>query len=270
MPTGFELGPLTIRYYGLMILVGVTAALILTDRLARKEGKNLGFLLDALPWLFLGGILGARIWHIFTPPESMVARGITTRYYLTHLLEALAIWKGGVGIIGAVVGGCLVLWAYARRKGESASAWLDLLAPGLALAQAFGRWGNFFNQEVYGLPSDLPWAIFIDPQHRLPAYSQIATYHPLFLYESLWSLLNMAFLLWINGRFRERLKSGNLFLIYLIFYGVGRVGLEFLRLDISSWQGINLNQIAMSLVVISASVVLYNRQKRVSGEPGQA
>ncbi len=269
MPTGFQVGPLTIRYYGLMILAGITIALFLTAREAKKEGKTLDFLLDALPWVFIGGVLGARIWHIFTPPESMVARGITTRYYLTHLLEALAIWKGGVGIIGAVLGGALVLWAYARRREESASNWLDLLSPGIALAQAFGRWGNFFNQEVYGLPSDLPWAIFIDPQHRLPGYSQIPTYHPLFLYESLWSLLNMAFLLWIKGKYGEKLKSGSLFLIYLIFYGTGRVGLEFLRLDISSWQGINLNQIAMSLVVISASVVLYNRQRRYSGEPGQ-
>lgn len=270
MPTGFQVGPFTIRYYGLLILAGITAALFLTARQAKKQGKNLDFLLDALPWLFIGAVLGARIWHIFTPPESMIARGITTRYYLTHILEALAIWKGGIGIIGAVLGGSLVLWIYARRRGESASIWLDILAPGIALAQAFGRWGNFINQEVYGLPSTLPWAIFIDPQHRLPGYSQITTYHPLFLYESLWSLLNMAFLLWIREKLGERLKSGSLFLIYLLVYGLGRVGLEFLRLDISSWQGVNLNQIAMSLVVISASVLLYNRQRRSSGDSEQA
>ena len=270
MPTGFQVGFLTIRYYGLMILVGITAALVLTSREAKKEGKTLDFLLDAFPWLFIGGVVGARIWHILTPPESMVARGITTRYYLTHLLDALAIWKGGVGIIGAMLGGALTLWICAWRRGESASDWLDILSPGIALAQAFGRWGNFFNQEVYGLPSNLPWAILIDPEHRLPGYSQISSYHPLFLYESIWSLLNVAFLLWIKGKYGGKLQSGSLFALYLLVYGVGRVGLEFLRLDISSWQGINLNQIAMSLVVISAAVVLYNRQRRVSGEPGQA
>jgi phosphatidylglycerol:prolipoprotein diacylglycerol transferase len=270
MPTGFQVGPFTIHYYGLIILAGIAAALVLTGREAKKEGKNLDFLLDAFPWIFLGGVVGARIWHIFTPPESMVARGITTRYYLTHLLEALAVWKGGVGIIGAVLGGSLALWAYAWRRNESASAWLDILAPGIALAQAFGRLGNFINQEVYGLPSNLPWAIFIDPQHRLPGYSQIATYHPLFAYESLWSLLNMAFLLWINAKVGEKLKTGSLFLIYLLFYGIGRVGLEFLRLDVSSCQGVNLNQIAMSLVVFTAGVLLYNRQRRDSSEPGQA
>lgn len=270
MPTGFKLGPFTIHYYGIVILIGITAALFLTAKQAQKRGKNLDFLLDALPWIFIGGVLGARVWHIFTPPESMVARGITTRYYLTHLLEALAIWKGGVGIIGAVLGGSLVLGLYARRKGESAAVWLDILAPGIALAQAFGRWGNFINQEVYGLPSKLPWAIFIDPQHRLPGYSQISTYHPLYLYESLWSLLNMAFLLFIQAKFGEKIKSGSFFLIYLLFYGVGRIGLEFLRLDISSWQGINLNQIAMSLVVFTASFLLYNRQRKHSGDSEQA
>ena len=269
MPTGFEVGPFTIHYYGLVILVGIAAALFLTDRLAKGEEKTLGFLLDAIPWLFIGAILGARIWHIFTPPDSMVARGITTRYYLTHLLEALAIWKGGVGIIGAVLGGSLALWIYAHRRGERASIWLDILAPGIALAQAFGRLGNFINQEVYGLPSKLPWAITIETPYRLSEYNKIATYHPLFAYESLWSLLNLVFLLWIKRRLGEKLKPGSLFLTYLIFYGVGRVGLEFLRLDISSWQGINLNQIAMSLVVISASVLLYNRQRRDYGEPGQ-
>jgi phosphatidylglycerol:prolipoprotein diacylglycerol transferase len=266
MQTGFQLGPFTIHYYGVIILAGVAAALVLTSREAARRGKSIDFLLDGLPWFFLGAVLGARIWHIFTPPQSMVARGITTRYYLTHLLEALAIWKGGIGIIGAVFGGALALWLYARRKGVSAAIWLDILSPGLALAQACGRWGNYINQEVFGLPSNLPWAIYIDPQHRLPGYSQVPTYHPLFLYESLWSLLNMAFLLWISRKLSDRLKPGSLFLIYLVFYGVGRVGLEFLRLDVSAWGGVNLNQTAMSLVVISALILLYNRQ-RASSEP---
>jgi phosphatidylglycerol:prolipoprotein diacylglycerol transferase len=270
MPVGFEVGQFTIRYYGLVILIGILAGILLSAREANKEGKDIGFLLDALPWLFIGAVLGARLWHIFTPPASMVAQGITTRYYLTHLLEALAIWKGGIGIIGAILGGALVLWGYARRKGESAGEWLDLLSPGMALAQALGRWGNFFNQELYGLPSNLPWALFIDPSYRLPGYEGIATYHPLFLYESLWSLLNMAWLLWAKNKLGEKLKTGSLFLMYLAFYGVGRIGLEFLRLDISSWQGINLNQIAMFLVVISAFVVLYNRQRKDPRDPGQA
>ena len=261
MPTGFQLGPFTIHYYSLAIMAGIVVALFVTGKEAARRGKNLDFLLEALPWLFVGSVVGARVWHIFTPPQSMVARGITTRYYLTHVLEALAVWKGGIGIIGAVLGGVLALWIYARRKGTSPAVWLDILAPGIALAQAFGRWGNFINQEVYGLPTHLPWAITIDSQHRLPGYSQIATYHPLFFYESLWSLLNMVFLLWISRKLTDHLKPGSLFLIYLIFYGVGRFGLEFLRLDKSTLGGVNLNQTAMSAVVIIAAILLYNRQR---------
>lgn len=269
MATGFQIGPFTIHYYSLVILVGVFIAIVLTSRLAASRGKTLDFLLDALPWIFVGTVIGARIWHIFTPAESMVSRGITTRYYLTHLLEAIAIWKGGIGIIGAILGGSFTLWLYARKKNVSAAEWLDIVAPGLALAQAFGRWGNFINQEVYGLPSELPWAITIDPQYRLSAYAQFSTYHPLFLYESIWSLLNMVFLLLIGKKYLGKLKDGSLFLYYLIFYGVGRIGLEFLRLDISSYQGVNLNQAAMVIVVVSASLLLIAGKKSKDGAPEQ-
>ncbi len=266
MSTGFNLGPFTIHYYGIVIIMGISVAMILVSREAARRNTKLDFLLEALPWIFVGGVIGARIWHIFTPPQSMVARGITTYYYLTHLLEAIAIWKGGIGIIGAVLGGSAALIMYARAKGVEAATWLDILAPGLALAQAFGRWGNFINQEVYGLPSNLPWAITIDSQHRLSGYAQISTYHPLFLYEALWSLLNMVFLLFIGRKYQNRLVTGSIFLIYLIFYGVGRVGLEFLRLDVSSYRGVNLNQAFLLLVVIAASFLLIRLQKRSRGE----
>ena len=269
MTTGFKLGSFTIHYYALLILLGMLLGLLMTWRRAIKQGRSMDFLIDALPWVFIGGILGARIWHILSPPQSMVARGITTRYYLTHLLEAIAIWKGGIGIIGALAGGGLALWIYARRKNAPFTDWLDIISPGLALAQAIGRWGNYINQEVYGLPSDLPWAIPIDPQHRLPGYAEYSTYHPLFLYEAIWSILNMIFVLWIGRKYQDRLKSGSLFLIYMIFYGVGRVGLEFLRLDVSTYQGVNLNQIAMLVVVITACFLFYNRKRASSVAPEQ-
>lgn len=269
MPTGFNLGPFTIHYYGLVIIAGILIALVLVKTRAARQGKSLDFLLEALPWVFVGGVVGARIWHILTPPQSMVARGITTRYYLTHLLDAIAIWKGGIGIIGSVLGGCLALILYARSRGEDSAFWLDILAPGIALAQAFGRWGNFINQEVYGLPSTLPWAITIDPQHRLAEYSQIATYHPLFLYESLWSLLNMVLLLYLGRKYQNRLAPGSIFLVYLIFYGAGRVGLEFLRLDISSALGVNINQLAMAIVVLAAGIGLLLIQKKFPGNREQ-
>jgi phosphatidylglycerol:prolipoprotein diacylglycerol transferase len=269
MPTNFSLGPLTIHYYGLIIIFGIFAALILVSRESARRNLSMDFLFAAMPWMIVGAIIGARIWHILTPPQSMVTRGITTRYYLTHLFEAVAIWKGGIGIIGAVLGGGIALVIYARFNDIQPAIWLDILAPGIPLAQAIGRFGNFVNQEVYGLPSNLPWAIHIDPQYRLPDYAQIATYHPLFLYESLWNLLNLAFLLFISRKYQNRLVAGSIFLLYLIFYGVGRVGLEFLRLDVSVFRGINLNQVFMVGIVIAASLLLVRNQKMEIGDSDQ-
>jgi phosphatidylglycerol:prolipoprotein diacylglycerol transferase len=261
MATGIKVGPLTIRYYGIVISAGILAALLLTQHLARRREKKVDDLLDALPWMFLGGLLGARLWHILTPPESMVQQGITTRYYLTHLNEALAIWKGGVGIMGAILGGSAALWIYSRVTGKPTLIWLDILAPGAALAQAVGRWGNFINQEVYGLPANLPWAIYIEPRRRLPGYEQAAFYHPLFLYESLLSLLNMAVLLWLGNRYRHQLRPGSLFWIYLLVYGAGRAGLEFLRLDVSTAAGVNINQAAALGAALLSGIMLYLRQR---------
>ncbi len=266
MPTGFNLGPITIHYYGIIIILGILIAMVIISREAARRDKSLDFLIDAFPWLFLGGVIGARFWHILTPPQSMVNHGITTRYYLTHLNEAIAIWKGGAGIIGSVIGGIIALSIFARKKGETISIWLDIIAPGLALAQAVGRWGNFVNQEVYGLPSNLPWAITIDPLYRLPGYEYVDSYHPLFLYEAIWSVLNMAFLLCVGRKYKDRIKTGSIFLIYLIFYGLGRVGLEFLRLDISSFRGININQAFLAAVVLVAGALFIIRQKRKPGE----
>jgi phosphatidylglycerol:prolipoprotein diacylglycerol transferase len=262
MVTSFNIGPFTIHFYGLIIMAGIMVAMVLVSKEAARRGEALDFLLAALPWIFLGAIIGARIWHIFTPPQSMVDRGITTQYYLTHLFDVLAIWKGGLGIIGAVLGGTVSLVIFATVKGVQSSIWLDILAPGIALAQVFGRWGNFINQEVYGLPSKLPWAITIDAQHRLSGYAQVSTYHPLFFYEALWNLFNMVFLLYIGRKYQNRLVQGGIFLLYLIFYGVGRIGLEFLRLDVSSFQGFNLNQIFMVIVVLAASVLFIKNQKK--------
>lgn len=269
MPTGFNLGPITIHFYGLIIMIGVLAALGLAGRQARLWGKDPEFLLDAFPWVLLAGLVGARIWHILTPPQSMVRQGITTRFYLTHLEEAVAVWKGGLGIYGAVIGGALALWIFSSLKKESFLLWADILAPGVALGQAIGRWGNFINQEVYGCPTQLPWAIYIDPAHRLAEYQEAAFYHPLFLYESLWSLLNMAVLLVVSTRYRQVIRRGNLFLGYVVIYGLGRFGLEFLRLDISSAGGVNINQVFMLAVVFAVGVVLIVRQ-RSSGLSSEA
>lgn len=260
---GIIIGKFEIHFYGLIILIGVLVAAWLSEREAKRKGQNPDLVWDSfLFWAVIGGIIGARIWHILTPPPSMQAQGITTAYYLTHPLDALAIWKGGVGIPGAVMGGALAVFICARRKKVSFLTWLDIIAPGLALAQAIGRWGNFVNQELYGAPSNLPWAIYIDPAHRLPEYQNFATYHPLFLYESLWNLLNMAALLFIGRRFIDRLKDGDTFLLYLVIYPVGRFLLEFLRLDSSRLAGINANQTLMGVIAVCAIGLLIWRHRQ--------
>lgn len=257
---GIHLGPLTLNYYGLIIMVGAIAGAWLVRREANRHDLEGDLVWDALVWLLIGGILGARLWHILTPSASLQAQGVTTMYYLTHPLAAIAIWRGGLGIPGAIVGGVIALYLFTRRRELPFLAWLDAGAPGLALGQAIGRWGNFVNQELYGAPTDLPWAIYIDPQHRLKPFLENAYYHPLFLYESIWNLGNMALLLWLGRRGGHRLENGDLFLIYLVTYFFGRFFLEFLRLDPSPVAGLNVNQTLAAAIVVVAGGLLARRR----------
>ena len=146
MVEGFQIGPLTVRFYGLILMSGVVAAAVLSYFTAKRRELDTEIVIDSLTWVVIGGVIGARIWHILTPPASMVEQGITTLYYLTHPLDALAIWRGGLGIPGAVAGGALAFYLYARKRGLRFGVWADIFAPGLALGQAIGRWGNFINQ----------------------------------------------------------------------------------------------------------------------------
>ena len=186
-------------------------------------------------------------------------------FYLTHPFDLINLRNGGLGIPGAVIGGVVALFFYARRHGLPFAEWTDISAPSLALGQAIGRWGNFFNQELYGAPTNLPWKIYIDPAHRLPGFESQAYYQPLFLYESLWDLANLFLLIWLTRRFGNHLKQGDIFLIYLIVYPVGRFFLEFLRLDAAIVGGINANQTVMAVVAIaSALALLWRHRKHVS------
>jgi phosphatidylglycerol:prolipoprotein diacylglycerol transferase len=139
--------------------------------------------------------------------------------------------------------------------------WADIASPCLALGQAIGRWGNFFNQELYGAPTNLPWKLRIDPEKRLAGYLDVEYYHPLFLYESILNFANMVFLLWISRRYAHRLKSGDIFLAYLVTYPVIRFFLDFLRLDASLVAGININQAFMAVIAVCAGAALYWRHR---------
>jgi phosphatidylglycerol:prolipoprotein diacylglycerol transferase len=262
MPSGFYIGSLYIRFYGIILMLGALAAAFLAEHEARRKGLKSEFVWDALIWVLIAGIIGARLWHVFTPPPSMVALGYTTQYYLTHPLALINTRAGGLGIPGAVIGGGLGLYFYSRYRKQSFLVWADIAVPGVALAQAIGRWGNFFNQELYGKPSTLPWAIYINPVNRVPGYTQYSTFQPLFLYESIWNLLNMAFLLWMSRRFVGWLKDGDLLLMYLIGYPMGRFFLEFLRLDSPRVGMINVNQMVMLVVALVAGFLLFWRHRK--------
>jgi phosphatidylglycerol---prolipoprotein diacylglyceryl transferase len=187
---------------------------------------------NALILILILALIGARLYHILTPSPSMAAVGIYSPLdYFRNPYQLLNFRGGGLGIYGAIVGGLLGLLIYTRRNRLSTLGWADLAVVGLALGQAVGRWGNFFNQELYGRPTDLPWAITIDPIYRLPDYVQFEWFHPAFLYESLWSLMTFFVLYWLARRRSNRLLPGELMALYLIAYAIGRSLLELVRLD---------------------------------------
>ena len=256
---GIIIGRLFLHYYGLIIMLGVLAGVRLAMIMGKKRGYSDETYWDMVPWMLILGILGARIWHVLMPS---VSSGLTFGWYLRHPGEILAVWKGGLGIPGGVLGGALGIWLFCRRRRIPFADFMDTITPGVPLGQAIGRWGNYVNQELYGCPSTLPWAITIDPVYREPGYEEIATYHPLFLYESLYNLL-IVFCLWKLDRSEKiKLQGGSLFLIYLIAYPVGRFFLEFLRLDTAQIGGININQVVMAVTALTASVLLVFREKR--------
>lgn len=256
MPEGFYLGPVFIHFYGIILMGGAVAGGWLASREANRYGYDTDIVWDLLIWLIIGGIIGARLWHIFTPSPSAIAEGRTTIFYLTHPFDLINLRNGGLGIPGAVIGGAVALYVFTRKQGLKFAQWADIASPSLALGQAIGRWGNYFNQELYGAPTTLPWKIYIDASHRIAGYENQAYYHPLFLYESIWNLANMFLLLWLSRRYRLQLKNGDVFLVYLVIYPVGRFLLEFLRLDASMIGGINANQTVMAVVAILAILSL--------------
>ncbi len=262
---GLSIGPLFLRWNGLLIMLGFALGGILATRESKRRGLDPEIVLDLVLPLLIWGTIGARLWHILTPPLSSVQLGLTTVHYLTHPLDLFAIWIGGLGFPGALIGGGLCLLAFCHKYELTFWEWVDILTPALVLGQVIGRIGDYFNQELYGLPTRLPWKIFITPEHRLAGYESVEYYHPLFLYECLLNLFNLIFLIWLSHRFGDRLKTGYLFLIYLINYGIIRMLLEFLRLDVSLVNGVNVNQAFMLITVLVSGAVLY-LHNRPAGE----
>lgn len=193
---------------------------------------NPDYVWSGVAWCLAFGIVGARLYHVITPSPSMAEIGIQNALdYFRNPLQLVNLRNGGLGIFGALAGGALGIFAFTRRNRLSAIAWTDLAVVGLALGQSIGRWANFINQELYGRPSTLPWAINIDPAHRLPEYIDFTSFHPTFLYASLWSFATFLVLLWLANKKRGSMLRGDLTAVYLIMFSLGRVITELFRLD---------------------------------------
>jgi prolipoprotein diacylglyceryl transferase len=245
-----DLGPVPLHAYGLMLALGIIAATLVTEKRWATKGhdpREIGAI--AVP-VVISGIVGARVYHLFTG----------YRWREGGIVGAFQIWEGGLSIWGAVGGGALAAVVLARRHGLDVPALLDAIAPGLALAQAIGRWGNYFNQELFGRPTDLPWALEIDLEHRPAGYLSDPTFHPTFLYESLWCLSLAGALVWAERRFR--LQRGQTFALYVALYTFARVGLEALRIDEATKVfGIRFN-LLLSAVLCAGAVVAFVRLGR--------
>lgn len=263
-PVLFQIGPLAVRWYGLLIMTGVLVATIIASRYVARKGEDGNNVWDMLLWVLIPGLIGARLYFVFIQsprgPDGL-------QRYLDNPIEIVQVWQGGLHIFGGAIFGVAALMVYTRVRKLPLPIYLDGIALGLLLGQAIGRWANFINQELYGPPTTLPWGLRIDAQHRIAPYNDLATYpdstrfHPLFLYESLWNVIGFGLLFWISRRYENELRPGDIFLLYLIWYPLGRFAIEFLRTDSWFFPGTPFNMVHLisAAAVITAAVLLYRR-----------
>ncbi|MDP4013403.1 MAG: prolipoprotein diacylglyceryl transferase [Candidatus Nanopelagicales bacterium] len=249
------LGPLPLRAYAVAIILGIVVAIWVGDKRWVARGGLPGTVLDVAIWAIPFGIVGGRLYHVISDNQLYFGPGGS------GFAGAVQVWQGGLGIWGAVALGALGAWIGCRRKGIPLPAFGDAIAPGIVLAQAIGRWGNYFNQELFGGPTDLPWGLAIDPVNRPDGFEQFATFHPTFLYESLWNLGVFTVLLLADKRFR--MGHGRVFALYIALYCLGRLGVEWLRIDTANiifglrlniWTSILVGLGAVVWLIISARV----------------
>jgi len=279
-PIFFQLGPFSIRWYGLLIVTGVVVAAFVSTVEAKRRKEDPDHVWNLLIWVLIFGILGARLYHVLSSPPGasrdfsyyFIEQPFTTLTIFGAAIpfpSALLIWEGGIGIFGAILGGIVAVIIYTKRHNLNVWRWLDILAPGVLIAQAIGRWGNFFNQELYGPPTDLPWGITITSVHqRIPPYDDLTlysletTFHPVFFYESVWNTVGFVLLMWIGRKYAQRLLDGDILSLYLIWYSIGRLLVEFLRPDAWTLSGVPTAQIVSVGVILIAAGLMYLRRRR--------
>ena len=237
-----DLGPLELRAYGLAIASGVVVAVTFAQRRWAARGGDPADVSWLATWSVAAGLVGARAYHVATDYHRFQGRW----------LDAVKVWEGGLGIPGGLLAGVLTGVVLARRRGLPAAQLLDVVAPAIPIAQAIGRLGNWFNQELFGRPTGLPWGLRIDAEHRPDGYERFATFHPTFLYEALWNLA-LAYLLVRFERTRPAGRPGRLFALYVGGYGLGRLWVEALRIDDATRiLGVRVN-IWVSLLAVAAA-----------------
>ncbi len=250
-PVAIQIGPISVRWYGLIFVSGILVAIALTMRAARQRGLDPEFVPDLGMWVVPAGIIGARLYEVFI---------LQWDYYSQNPGEIIAIWHGGLAIHGGVLGAILVGWFYVRRRNQPFWLWADMVAPGLILAQAIGRWGNFFNQEAYG--SAAPgWLVELMPGWLREGMTIGGTVmHPTFLYESVWNAAAFVVLYLVQ---RRQPRPGVVISLYLILYNVGRFIIESIRMDSTFvFGGLRVAQLmAMALVLIGAGLLLYHLRR---------
>ncbi len=259
-PIAISFGPFDVRWYAIFIMLGIVAALLLSSWLARRRGLDPNVLLDLAPWVVILGIAGARTYYVLLEWDR----------FRQDFGGALNIRSGGLSIHGGLVVGLAVIVVLCRRWRQPVMTWLDLIVPGLALGQAFGRWGNWANQEAFGKPTDLPWAVTIDPARRPDGYEQFSTFHPTFLYESAFNLLNAIVLSWlvIRGPRFSWFRDGDVAACYLIGYGIARFVIERMRTD-SLYIGPLPAALWFSTVLIAGGIILIILNRTVLAGPDQ-
>ena len=236
----WHIGPVPVRAYAFCIILGVIAAVLIGERRWAARGGRKGAVADVAGIAVPFGLLGARIYHVITSPSQ----------YLDHPIEALYVWRGGLGIPGGIAGGVIAGIIVCRRRGIRPGPLADSIATGVPVAQAIGRFGNYFNQELFGRPTHLPWGLEIDPDNA-NAVPGAQAYHPTFLYESLWDLGVAGVVLWADRRWR--LGHGRAFALYLALYAVGRTWIEALRIDDAArFFGLRLNDYVAVAVFVGA------------------
>jgi prolipoprotein diacylglyceryl transferase len=253
----WHLGPFPVRAYALAILVGIVAAVLICQRRWKDRGGDPDTVLEVSFWAVPFGIVGGRLYHLITSPDAYFGEG-------GHPWRAFAIWEGGLGIWGAIALGGVGAWIGCHRAGVRLAPFADALAPGLLVAQALGRLGNWFNQELFGGPTTLPWGLRIDDAHLPAGYAPGTLFHPTFLYEILWNLAGAVLLVWLDRQFR--LGYGRVFWAYVMIYTSGRLWIEMVRIDDAHhFLGVRLNVWTAAIVFVGALVAFVMVGRRHPG-----